>query len=124
MGSRTWPAPSSSPPTTAPTAPSCGSRNGTAAGTTQVRNINPGAGSSLPDRLTNVGGTLFFRANDGTNGIELWRSDGSAAGTRLVQNINAGSLSSLPDELTNFAGSLFFRATDGTNGKELWKAIP
>ena len=34
-------------------------------------------GSSNPRDLTNVGGTLFFTADDGTHGHELWRSDGT-----------------------------------------------
>ena len=31
---------------------------------------------------------LYFQANDGMNGIELWRSDGTSAGTNLVKDIN------------------------------------
>lgn len=42
-----------------------------------VRDINPGSdGSSLLD-LTNVAGTLFFRADDNATGRELWLSDGT-----------------------------------------------
>ena len=34
----------------------------------QLKDINPGTASSSPAGLINVGGTLFFTANDGTNG--------------------------------------------------------
>ena len=43
----------------------------------QVRAINE-AGHN-PKYLTNVGGTMFFTAFDGTNGYELWKSDGVGA---------------------------------------------
>ena len=67
-----------------------------------------------------MGGTLFFAANDGTNGYELWKSDGTAAGTVLVKDIYPGGYarhySSNPANLTNVGGTLFFSANDGTNG--------
>ena len=64
-----------------------------------------------------MGGTLFFRANDGTNGLELFKSD--AGGTGLVEDINPTEGSS-PDWLTDVNGTLFFSANDGTDGNELW----
>ncbi len=39
----------------------------------------------MPSRLVNFNGTLFFVANDGTFGYELWKSDGTTAGTQAVQ---------------------------------------
>jgi len=37
-----------------------------------VKDINSGSGSSSPLYFTAIGNTLFFRADDGTNGDELW----------------------------------------------------
>lgn len=99
--------------------------DGTAAGTVLVQDINPGSSSpyydgSLPSDLVNAGGTVFFRANDGTHGRELWQSDGTAAGTVLVKDINPGTANGDPESLTVSGGHLFFSANDGATGQELW----
>ena len=99
--------------------------DGTEAGTVMVKDINPGANSSIPIPipyyLTNVNGSLYFSANDGTNGTELWKTDGTEAGTVRVADINPGASVSIPANLTNVNGTLYFSASDGTNGTELWK---
>jgi ELWxxDGT repeat protein len=56
-----------------------------------VKDIRPGSGNSFPSDLTNVAGTLFFGADDGTHRRELWKSDGTAAGTKLVKDIRPGA---------------------------------
>src|SRR5262249_13992378 len=101
--------------------------DGTTAGTVLVKDIFPGPNFGYPERLTAVGGTLFFAANDGTNGQELWKSDGTAAGTVLVKDINPGSslgsgYSSRPFYLAAVGGVLFFTGDDGDHGRELWKS--
>jgi ELWxxDGT repeat protein len=101
--------------------------DGTAGGTVLVKDINPGSSGSAPaspliEDMANINGILFFTANDGVNGPELWKSDGSAAGTVLVKDINSGSAGSLPMGLTNVNGVAFFSADDGKNGRELWKS--
>jgi ELWxxDGT repeat protein len=87
-----------------------------------VRDINPGANDSDPRFLTNVNGTVFFSADNGTSGRELWKSDGTFGGTALVRDIRAGSNGSDPQNLTDVNGTLFFAADDGTFGRELWRS--
>ncbi len=52
-----------------------------------VKDINPMTGcipyGSNPSSLTNVNGRLFFLADDGVHGEELWRSDGTEADISL-----------------------------------------
>jgi ELWxxDGT repeat protein len=114
--------------------------DGTVAGTTLVKDIYPGEwlqkygnpytgyyfryifNSSNPSSLTNVNGTLFFTAYEGTDGRELWKSDGTAAGTVLVKDIYPTTVGSSASYLTNVNGTLFFEADDGTHGYELWKS--
>ena len=95
--------------------------DGTAGGTTLVKDINPGSRNSSPFQLTALGdGKAVFRANDGTNGRELWVTDGTTGGTTLVKDINPGGNSS-PIGFTALGdGKAVFRANDGTNGRELW----
>ena len=74
-----------------------------------------------------MGNTLFFTANDGKTGRELWKSDGTSKGTTRVKDIltgfSAGSpLSSEPQELTAVGNTLFFTVNDGITGRELWKS--
>lgn len=89
--------------------------------TALVLDIWPGIGGSSPEHLTAVGSLLFFTAEDGTRGRELWVSDGTAAGTRLVRDLRANG-SSAPDHLLAHAGALFFAADDGVHGRELWRS--
>ena len=83
--------------------------DGTEAGTTLVKDINAGTGSSNPQDLTAVDDTLLFRALTVESGWELWKSDGTEAGTTLVKDINAGTGSSEPVYLTAVDGHAVFQ---------------
>ena len=65
-------------------------------GTVMVKDIRSGSGDSYPYDLAVVGNTLYFAANDGTNGTELWKSDGTASGTVMVKDIEAEVTAVLP----------------------------
>ena len=92
-----------------------------------VKDIRPGPRGSLgqfgENGFTDVAGTLFFWANDGTHGEELWKSDGTPAGTVLVDDIRSGSPGSSRCCYQNpvaFASRLYFVANDGVHGQEPW----
>ena len=86
---------------------------------------NNGISGDCEDMLV-VNNTLFFRGNDGSNGVELWKSDGTSSGTVMVKDLNSGSGSSNPSDFTTANDKLFFTTattsyqfrrwvSDGTN---------
>jgi len=103
--------------------------DGTAAGTVMVKDINP---SFVTDSsrtqfmgtlsIPGIGNRLFFSADDGVHGVELWTSDGTGAGTRLLKDIFPGPDGSGPSPGIVFHGALYFAANDGEHGWELWKS--
>ena len=87
--------------------------NGTA---WMVKDIYSGSTGSSPAYLTAVGNTLFFRANYGTNGTELWKSDGTASGTVMVKDIYRGTTDTAVDQLSADLDTRCIVAKDRTNG--------
>ena len=86
------------------------------------KDINPN-GSSFPNQLIKYNGLLYFKADNGTNGFELWVTDGTSAGTQVIQpavSPNNDPLAIKPF-FTIFDGSLYFSANYDSNGQELWK---
>jgi len=98
--------------------------DGTTDGTVLVKDIAPGTAGSSPAELTNVNGTLHFRANDRLAGEELWKSDGTEGGTVLVADVNAGLAGSSPSDFVVVGALLLFDADNGLNGREFWRLGP
>ncbi len=107
--------------------------DGTEAGTFMLADIYPGEAHALLDRavqgdMVAFGGQLYFAANDGVRGIELWRTNGTVAGTVLFKDLKPlpdpifGSIDSFPYQLTVFAGALYFSAGSSSQGEELWRS--
>jgi ELWxxDGT repeat protein len=109
--------------------------DGTEAGTYLVKDVNtesnqspfyptptPAATpASAYTVLESVNDQVFFRANDGEHGSELWVSDGTEAGTNLVTDLNpTPQAGSNPIDLTAFNGQIAFRAFTPATGTELW----
>jgi ELWxxDGT repeat protein len=102
--------------------------DGTTEGTMIVKDINPGSGGSFRagrlENLTNfvvLNDNLFFVADDGVSGPELWRSGGTEQSTTIVKDIfTFGDFGSYPQDLTVLNDSLLFSAFDLENGYELW----
>lgn len=70
---------------------------------------------------------LYFTADDGVHGRELWRTDGSQ--TKLVEDIRTGDTPNAflynkgaqDAWLTEMDGFLYFAAITNENGRELWR---
>ncbi|RJU81934.1 MAG: hypothetical protein DWC09_03160, partial [Candidatus Poseidoniales archaeon] len=69
-----------------------------------------------------VGDTLYFNANDGVKGSEIWAHDTSNHSTWRVTDINSGSGSSNPGlrMMKSIGTTLYFDAYEGSEGTELW----
>jgi ELWxxDGT repeat protein len=104
--------------------------NGTDAGTSQVKDIRPGpAGSDVRPlapgvkTLTPIGNTVFFAADDGVKGPELWKSDGTAAGTQIVKDVTPGANGTDFDSPVVLNGILYFTAAaQNSLERELWRS--
>ena len=107
--------------------------DGTRDGTQLLIDLRPDSTNSAgyfsgsdPSDLVEFNGKLYFTADDGTNGRELFVSDGTRDGTQSVADINSGSSYgfdsvSYPSEFTVVGDELFFSARNDEVGTELFK---
>jgi len=91
--------------------------DGTPSGTSLLLDINPGISSSSittsssDSLLFEFQNELFFSANNGTHGNELWKTDGNSSGTSLVKDLNPG----IDEAFTT--GSFSFKMVDNFDGQ-------
>lgn len=72
--------------------------------------------------ITSLGDVFYFGADDGSSGVELWRSDGTPQGTQRAVDLNKGPLGSDPRTLVAHQGALYFTADDGKTGRQLHRS--
>lgn len=96
--------------------------DGTTAGTTLVKHLDPPSFQYGLTGLCGLNGMVYFMAADDSHGVELWRSDGTTTGTVMLKDINPGVGDSTPRNFSGMNGRFYFRADDGVHGAELWKS--
>ncbi len=91
--------------------------DGTLAGTVMVKDINPGADSSLANTYDHIytQNALFISATNGSTGYELHRSNGTIAGTTPVIDLYPGVNGSFPEFVMILNNRIIFTANDGDN---------
>jgi len=67
-----------------------------------------------------VGDTLYFSANDGSSGYELWAHDTSNSSTWQVADINSGGSSSPGGYMAILVGDTLYFSAYNSSGHELW----
>ena len=96
--------------------------DGTAAGTTLVKNMRPGSSSSFPNAFCRVGSKIVFTAFDGVS-ADLWQTDGTEGGTIKLKDFSPGNNAfgtSGERGSALYKGKMYFYASESATGTEVW----
>lgn len=97
-----------------------------------LKDINPGGSNAdafdeYHNHLLATDNYIYFFADDGIHGVELWRTDGTAEGTHLIKDVNPGPADGYYSLVSDIEGLIFevgnqilFLSDDGVHGLELW----
>ncbi|GMU63901.1 MAG: hypothetical protein AMXMBFR36_01750 [Acidobacteriota bacterium] len=99
--------------------------DGTIAGTHLLLDVCPGrcgAEQFYSFGLAAVGDRIFFAADDGVHGSELWVTDGTIPGTRMVADIRPGPASSRPYGMVEAFEEVWFLAGEPWTERRVWRS--
>lgn len=98
--------------------------DGTPAGTAMILDLCPGrcgaTGAQSDFNLAVAGPRVFFAADDGVHGQELWVISAENAAPALVADLEPGARGSSPSRFQPVGDRLFFLASDAVEGRDLW----
>lgn len=86
---------------------------------TQVEDINPSGDSSPSELFVDSSNTLFFQANNGTDGKELYVYDGTNTTLIDINTFETGD-NSTPTRFIEFNGKIYFKASEESTKSELY----
>lgn len=93
--------------------------DGTSSGTSFLYDINEGPSSSSAKNWVSKEDHIYFTADDGVHGEELWEYNYISDSFRMIEDLHPIE-GSEPKNLTVVGNMLYFVADDGQVGRELW----
>lgn len=84
-----------------------------------IKDINQTGSTLFLASMTVTSGHLYFEADDGVNGKEIWATDGTQAGTTLVSDYVAGAASAEIDSLAVIGDSLVASVYNASGGNDI-----
>ncbi|MEQ1632734.1 MAG: hypothetical protein ABL997_10205, partial [Planctomycetota bacterium] len=88
---------------------------------TEFADLRQGLRGSSPHGLTAAGSLLYFVADDGTTGTELWRTDGTLAGTFALDATPGSGNTQVAEPFAAADGETLVFSRGSASGLEVWQ---